>query len=143
MKSFAKRLARPFVTIFDKIAEPRVIRVSQALVYLSLVVGGIAAILFPPVGFIAAIGVAGCIAFGLFLLVGGLLAAAGVLAGKRFWWLERSGISGLTVGLVIRGILILALGISLTVAMIYVALLIEFLVYYLFIRKSPLIPAWR
>jgi len=137
------KLGRPFVFLFKQIAEPRVLRFAQSLVYIVLMIAGINTLLSPPPTWLLVINHSGVQSFGLFLVAGGLLGAIGALKGPKWWWAERAGIFSLGVALAIRGILIASLGASFAVGMIFLALVFEIVVYYLFIRKTPFIPAWR
>lgn len=137
------KLGRPFVFLFKQIAEPRVLRFAQSLVYLVLMVAGINTLMSPLPQWLLIINHSGVQAFGWFLCVGGLLGAIGAIKGPKWWWSERAGIASLAVALVIRAILIASLGASFAVGMIFLALVFEIIVYYLFVRKTPFIPAWR
>lgn len=136
-------IGRPFVFLFKQVAEPRVLRAAQSMVYLALLAAGINTMLSPPPEWLSAINHSGVQTFGWFLVVGGLLSLIGVLKGPKWWWAERAGICSLGFALFIRAILIATLGVSFAVGMIFLALVAEGTVYYLFVRKTPNVPAWR
>jgi hypothetical protein len=123
---------------FLLIAEPRVQRLVQFVVYLLLGCGGFLIIATPPSKFQNVLGFGLVLAFGIFVLVGAIFGAIGVLPGIR--WLERAGILALFVGLAIFMVLVIALH-GTPISFIFGAVLaLMFVVRFLQIRKFALTP---
>lgn len=81
-----RRLA---ITVFLKIAEPRVARLLQFGIYASLAWAGHIVLLDPPASFVSELG--GLVdVFAWFLTAGGAAGAVAVLPGT--WWLERMAV---------------------------------------------------
>lgn len=123
---------------FMLIAEPRVQRVIQFVVYLLLGTGGWLVITQPPVKFQDILGHVLVGVFGAFVLAGAIMGALAVLPGIR--WLERAGIVALFVGLFMFMVLNVALGGS-TVGFVFVLVLaLMFVIRFMQIRKFALTP---
>lgn len=91
--------------LFSKIAEPRVFRVFQFIIYVLLILAGSSVLLNDPKTLRFVVGPILLGMFGIFITLGGLLGAIAVLPG--IWWLERVAI------------LILVPGIAMFIVMIY------------------------
>jgi len=108
-------LSRAFLLI----AEPRVERVFQFLIYAAMGYGGAWILAAPPETFADALPDMGLIGFGLFAMLGSVFGMVAVLPG--IWWLERVGISSLGFGLSIYWLLGMALGSSVFVAVLTIS----------------------
>lgn len=100
----------PLTRLFYLIAEPRVVRIFQLLIYLGYVWAGSLIWLAPSESLRTILGMVLLTVFGAFMVLGGLLGAFAVLPG--IWWLERAGIVGIVTALLIYLVVILTLGVS-------------------------------
>lgn len=123
---------------FMLIAEPRVIRLLQFGVYLSMAGAGTFILLAPPLSFQSVIGSALVIILGSFVLLGSLLGLVAVLPG--IWWLERVGIISLMTGLSIYCIVAINLGASLVGTLVTLAFGFTFVQRWMEIRRFQLAP---
>jgi hypothetical protein len=126
---------------FMLIAEPRVIRLLQFAVYVSMAGAGSFVLLAPPTSFQGVLGQALVVMFGSFVLVGSLLGMFAVLPG--IWWLERVGLLALTTGLMIYCVLAIALGSSLVGTLVTLAFSFTFAQRWMEIRRFQLAPKRR
>lgn len=115
----ATKPARMLTRAFLLIAEPRVERVFQFLIYAFMGYGGAWILAAPPETFEDALPDMGLLGFGLFGVLGSLFGMVAVLPG--IWWLERVGIFSLSFGLLIYWLLGLALGSSVFVAVLTIS----------------------
>lgn len=138
MKALLSRIGTYAVRSFLLITEPRVQRLLYLAVYVGLVIGGYLLVTIPPEKFQDILGFWLVLAFGLFVMVGGVLCAIAVLPGIN--WLERAGILSLIVGLFIFMVLVIALRAS-TISFVFGAVLaLLFTIRYLEIRSTALAP---
>lgn len=100
----------PLTRLFYLIAEPRVVRLFQMLIYLGFIWAGLIIWLTPSESLQRILGGMLVGVFGGFMVIGGALGAVAVLPG--IWWLERAGIVGIVTGLLIYMVFILTLGIT-------------------------------
>lgn len=136
-----KRIIQYPKKAFLKIAEPRFIRVTQFVIYLSILYAGINILLQPPGSFESVVFLWQVYMFGSFLAVGALLGAIAVLPG--IWWLERSGIIALWCGLGMYFVLGQALGSSSVGVGITIAMIVTFIQRWREIRGAQLAPKER
>ncbi|PPF56098.1 hypothetical protein C5B94_04030 [Clavibacter michiganensis] len=135
------RVVRGFAALFNLIAEPRVTRVIQFVIYVLMTVAGARVLLAPPLSFEGVLGTFFVYVFGGFVLVGGLLGGVAVLPG--IWWLERSGLIALFTGLVIYAIVTISLGSSIVGTVVCLAFALTFVQRWRDIRGSALAPKGR
>ena len=119
-----------------RIAEPRVIRLMQFSVYISIGFAGIGVLTHPPQKFETAIGVVLVYVFGTFVTAGAVLGVVAVLPG--IWWLERVAILALSTGLSMYVVTAMALNSTPVVYAISIALIITFLQRWLEIKGAQL-----
>jgi len=144
--SFASRLELwdaktriPFIHgMFMRIAEPRVIRLLHFLVYLCMLVTGVAIVFQPPHHLQSVLGLTLLYVFAGFVVIGALFSAVAVLPG--IWWLERVGIIMLTTSMSMYVVVILALGTSVVAVAVALALTITFAQRWVEIRGAQLAP---
>ena len=123
---------------FLLIAEPRVIRALQFLIYGVLGVTGACIFTAPPANFVHAMTGPLVAMFSLFVVVGSAFGLVAVLPG--IWWLERAGILALGTGLLIYGALGVALGSSIFVAGLTAASAVTLVQRWTQIRGADLAP---
>jgi hypothetical protein len=123
---------------FMLIAEPRVIRLVQFVVYVCMIFAGVFVLTTPPTSFREVLGTGLVTLFGLFVGGGAVLGAIAVLPG--IWWLERAGILALVTGLAIYIIIAFNLGTSLVGTLVCVAFALTFVQRWMEIRKYQLAP---
>lgn len=96
-----KRLVIPifkaFFTVYMKIAEPRVVRLIQFVIYAFLLIAGSGVLFSPPKSFQGVLGITLVMSIGGFVALGSFLGLISVLQG--IWWLERSGVIALWTGI--------------------------------------------
>ncbi len=136
-----RAVARLAVFLFLKIAEPRVVRMIQFGVYVSLATAGWYVLTHPPVSFLFILGPQLVAVFGGFLILGGVAGAIAVLPG--LWWLERMGVVALWTGLSIFAVIVVALGISYVGFLISIALAGSLAIRWMEIRRYDLAPRAR
>jgi len=114
------RKVDPFTRLYLLIREPRVIRILQALVYVSMLVGGISVVVNPSPTLIDVL-TWRLQAFGLLLVGGGLLGALAVLPG--WWWLERLGLIFLGTAIAVYTVVVItgtsAFGPAISIALLF------------------------
>lgn len=125
-------------SLFMRIAEPRVIRILQFVIYIVMGLFGISALTQPPSRFEAILNVYLVYSFGGFITLGALLGAVAVLPG--IWWLERAGLISLTTGMAMYAVVATALGYSVVGVLIAVVLGLTFAQRWLEIRSFQLAP---
>jgi hypothetical protein len=96
------------MTLFMKIAEPRFIRIVQFCIYVGMLIAGIFILMNPPTSFQGVIALNQVYVLGSFIAIGSIFGMIAVLPG--IWWLERTGLLSLGLGLVIYLIIIIAMG---------------------------------
>lgn len=133
-----RRLNTLFQKYFQKIAEPRVIRLIQFFIYIGMIIAGSNVLAHPPRRFEDVIGLALAYVFGGFIALGGIFGALAVLPG--IWWLERVGIISLCTGLGIYAIAIIALRASPMGVLVSVLFALTFVQRWVEIRGSQLAP---
>lgn len=138
MTALLRVLARPFVFVFLKIAEPRVIRLIQFGIYVALSVAGGYIVSTPPTAFQNVLGITLVYIFGSFLLLGGVLGAVAVLPGV--WWLERMGVVAVWTGLGMFIVIVFAVGASAVALATAFALAGSMLIRWFEIRRYELAP---
>lgn len=136
-----KRLFPVARSAFLKIAEPRFIRVTQFAIYICILYSAINVLNQPPGTFERIIYPWQVYMFGGFLGVGALLGAAAVLPG--IWWLERTGIIALSIGLCMYFVISSALGASPVGIGLVLAFLITFVQRWREIKGAQLAPKER
>lgn len=94
------------LTLWRRIAEPRVQRVAFLSVYLLHIVAGLALIVVQPVAARYAFGTIVTYTWGAFFILGGLIGALGVLPGWNF--IERVGLLSLMFGVGLSSLFIAA-----------------------------------
>lgn len=124
--------------LFMRIAEPRVIRLMHFLVYLCMLITGIAICFSPPHHLQTVVGLALLYVFAGFVTIGSALCAFAVLPG--IWWLERVGIIMLTTSMAMYVVIILTLGTSVVAVAVALALTITFAQRWTEIRGAQLAP---
>ena len=124
--------------LFMKIAEPRVLRLLYLGIYLSMVCAGWGLMAYPPSQFKDIIGWWLVEVFGLFLLMGGLLAGFAVLPG--LWWVERVGLIFLITGMAVYVVLIINLHASPIGVSVAIAFILSFIIRWIGIRRYQLAP---
>ena len=135
------RVIRALAALFNLIAEPRVTRVIQFVIYVLMIVAGARILIAPPLTFEGVLGTFFVYVFASFVLIGGLLAGVAVLPG--IWWLERSGLIALGTGLLIYAIVTVALGSSIVGTAVCTAFALTFANRWRDIRGSALAPKGR
>lgn len=110
-----KRLIKPlvdsFYDVYMMIAEPRVRRIIHFFIYACLAIAGTSVFYNPPrqlAGFLA--GYFWIWMFGIFIVVGAVLALIAVLPG--IWWLERAALISIITGVGLYTITLLFFGAS-------------------------------
>jgi hypothetical protein len=123
---------------FMLIAEPRVIRSVQFVIYVCMAFAGAFVLTTPPTSFRGVLGQGLVTIFGLFVGGGALLGSIAVLPG--IWWLERAGIIALSTGLAMYCIIAFTLGTSLVGTLVCIAFGLTFVQRWMEIRKFQLAP---
>lgn len=136
-----RAVARVSVFLFLKIAEPRVVRIVQFVVYVSLTAAGWYVLTHPPQSFLFVIGPGLVFVFGGFLTFGGVVGCIAVLPG--IWWLERMGVVALWTGLSIFAVIVFSLGISYVGFFVAIALGGSLVIRWTEIRRYELAPRAR
>jgi hypothetical protein len=131
------RVIRALAALFNLIAEPRVTRVIEFIIYALMTVAGARILVDPPPSFEGALG-SFVYVFGGLVLTGGVLGGAAVLPG--IYWLERSGIVALFFGLIFYAIVTLVLGSSIVGTAVTIAFALKFVQRWRDIRGSALAP---
>lgn len=104
------RVKRGFWWLFLKIEEPRLIRVLQFVLYVTMATIGGLYLQHPPESYEGVLGLTLAYIFGGLILLGGVLGAFAVLPG--IWWLERLAVISLCTGLSIFFVVALSLAAS-------------------------------
>jgi len=123
---------------YMKIAEPRVVRIIQFLIYIGLLAVGIMVLLSVPRSLESAVGHGFVVGFAIFLIIGALCSGVAVLPG--IWWLERSGLSLLSCGLLMYLTMIIWLNSSPVGIAICLILMLTFVQRWLEIKGAQLAP---
>jgi hypothetical protein len=138
LRRFAHHPVRIAAQGFLLIAEPRVLRTIQFLIYMCMIASGGTVLADRPASFEDVLGGGLVVMLGGFIALGGLLGAFAILPG--IWWLEKAALASLMSGLVLYAIIVVVLGISATGFWIGVAFALSFLQRYREIRPLPLAP---
>jgi len=124
---------------YMKIAEPRVVRLIQFVIYVGLFLVGIMILHTVPQSLAEAAGAqAFVVGFGLMLIIGALCGAVAVLPG--IWWLERSGLVLLAFGLLIYLVMVIKLNSSPMGIVVCIILILTFVQRWLEIKGAQLAP---
>jgi predicted membrane channel-forming protein YqfA (hemolysin III family) len=124
---------------FLLIEEPRSQRILYMVFYLVIAWSGISALTNSPQKFVDATGINTVYTIALFLIVGGILGALAIVPGT--WYLERVALISIGFGLAARGVLIVALSVSSTGALIFASEVILLIIRFLQVRKADLAPS--
>lgn len=134
-------IGRLAVFLFMKIAEPRIVRIVQFVVYVALTAAGWYVLTHPPQSFLFVLGPQLVAVFGSFLTFGGAVGCIAVLPG--IWWLERMGVVALWTGLSIFAVIVFSLGISYVGFFVAIALGGSLIIRWTEIRRYELAPRAR
>ena len=133
------RIIAPLVSIFMLIAEPRVQRLLQFGVYLSLFIAGTAFLAGgPPEAFKAILGGSLSYIFSTFIAMGSLFGLIAVLPG--IWWLERVAVLLLFTGMLKYIVVSIAWGLPGASILLILAFSCTFVQRWLEIRRYQLAP---
>lgn len=138
MRNLLSKPLRVAKETFLLVAEPRITRIIQFVIYVTMLCAGIGILVSSPRGFESVIGAALVIALGVFAGFGGLLGAIGVLPG--IWWLERAGIFSIVTALSLYSIVAIGLGSSFIGWVIGVGFALTFVQRWREIRGDDLAP---
>lgn len=127
-----------FYSAYMKIAEPRVVRLIQFLIYVGFLVVGILVLTHVPKSLESAVGYGFVIVFALFLMIGALCSGVAVLPG--IWWLERSGLVLLGFGLLMYLVMLVWLNASPVGIACCAILILSFIQRWLEIKGAQLAP---
>jgi len=125
-------------SLFNRIAEPRIIRLMQFGVYFAMIFAGIGIIVNPPRAFESILGSFLVYTVGIFISSGAFIGFMAVLPG--IWWLERAGILALTTGLTMYAVVVIALGSSILGIAVAVAFILTFFQRWTEIKGAQLAP---
>jgi hypothetical protein len=128
----------PLQWVYEKIAEPRVVRLLYFGMFICMLVAGVVLLSMPPERYQDVVGLTLVYVLGTFLTAGGLLSAVAVLPGV--WWLERVGIILLATGMAIYIVIVLTLAGSIIGVTVPLAFILAFGVRWIDIRKYQLAP---
>jgi hypothetical protein len=131
-------VGRALLWLFMKVEEPRVLRVAQFSLYLTLTFLGGVFLSDPPRSYEGVLGVVLAWVFGVSITAGGLFGALAVLPG--WWWLERLGIISLWTGLGMYIVVAASLQASSVGLGVAVALAIAMLIRWLTVREYQVAP---
>lgn len=121
-----------------RIAEPRVVRLMQFGVYLSMFYTGCHLIITPPTTFKDVVGLTLVYVWSGFVALGAGLSMVAVLPG--IWWLERAGIIALTTGLAMYIVILSTVTLSPVGISVSIALVITFIQRWREIKGAQLAP---
>jgi hypothetical protein len=122
-----------------KIAEPRVVRLIQFVIYAGLFTVGIMILQKVPASLADAAGAqAFVVGFAFMLIIGALSSGVAVLPG--IWWLERAGLVLLGFGLLIYLVMIIKLNSSPMGVVVCIILILSFVQRWLEIKGAQLAP---
>ena len=124
--------------LYMKIAEPRVYRLLQLIIYILLFVAGLGLTIWSPVSLISVIGHWYLYAMAWTLIVGSLFSSVAILPG--IWWLERVGLILMATGMAIYMVTIASLGTSVLGFCITAAFILRFIQRWFEIRTWMLEP---
>ena len=133
-----RRVHNGLLRMFFMVAEPRVERILQFVIYVFQAMLGIFLIVNPPATFENVLGDFGVAAFAWSLGCGGVAAGFAVLPG--IWWLERLGILCLWTGMGMFCVIVVALGVSPTGFMISACFSASLAIRWIGIRRYQLAP---
>lgn len=124
---------------YMKIAEPRVVRLIQFVIYVGLFIVGLMILGKVPQSLADAAGAqAFVVAFALMLIVGALSSGVAVLPG--IWWLERAGLVLLGFGLLVYMVMVVKLNSSPMGVVVCMILILSFVQRWLEIKGAQLAP---
>jgi len=124
--------------LYNKIAEPRVVRLLHFGIYITLLIAGVGVLVHTPRSFEGVLGVLLVYIFGGFVAIGALLAAFSVLPG--IWWLERAGISLLWSGLGLYFLITIGIGASVVTSAIPIGFILTLVLRWREIKRFQLAP---
>lgn len=128
----------PVHWVYQRIAEPKVVRLLYFGMFICMVVAGIVLLSMPPEQYQDVVGLTLVYVLGTFLLSGGLFSAVAVLPG--IWWLERVGIILLSTAMAIYVVIVLTLHGSVIGVAVPIAFILAFAVRWIDIRQYQLAP---
>ncbi len=135
----SQRIKAGVYATYMKIAEPRVVRLIQFVIYVGLFVVGIMILHSVPQSLANAAGAqAFVVGFALMLIIGALSSGVAVLPG--IWWLERAGLVLLGFGLLIYLVLIITMKSSPVGVVVCLILILSFTQRWLEIKGAQLAP---
>ena len=138
MIAIANQFHSATVFLFQKIAEPRVIRIVHFAIYTGMFMAGFGTITEIPPRLENASGLASVYMIGIFLMVGAFTAGIAVLPGV--WWLERAGLFALIAGVLMYIVVLLSTDASLVSFAVSVTFILRFSLRWVEIRKFQLAP---
>lgn len=121
-----------------RIPEPRIIRLMQFGVYVSMCITGFGLLFRPPASFESIVGLPLVYVFAGFITLGAVLGAVAVLPG--IWWLERTAIIALCTGLAMYIVMLIPVAISPVGTFVSLALILTFLQRWSEIKGAQLAP---
>lgn len=127
--------------LYMKIAEPRVTRLLQLGIYISLFAAGVGILWEPPANFKDILGLSLVVMFGGFVALGGLLGSIAVLPG--IWWLERVALLALSTGMCMYIVILIGLKPSPVGFAMAAAFILTFIIRWRDIRGFQLAPRER
>ena len=125
-------------SLFMQIPEPRIIRIMQFGVYVSMSVSGFGMLNRPPNSFESVVGLPLVYVFASFITLGAVLGAVAVLPG--IWWLERTAIIALCTGLAMYIVILIPVALSPVGTFVSIALILTFLQRWSEIKGAQLAP---
>lgn len=133
-----RKIAQGAVSLFLKIAEPRVMRLLLFGFYTCLGLYGLGILTNPPKGFEGVLGEALVITFSIFMLGGGAMGLVAILPG--IWFIERVGLICLTTAMLIYIVVVAALHLSPVNYCIPSAFIFAFALRWMWIRWAQFAP---
>lgn len=136
---FISAIVKALISVYMKIAEPRVKRLIYFVIYILLgTIGGISA--FRPNDRLSAFagGQSLIYFYGILIVAGALVCLLSVLPG--IWIFERAGLVGLGTGIVLYVATLILFGASLTVSLFPIIIILVFLLRWLDIKDYMLAP---
>lgn len=124
--------------LYLQIAEPRIYRVLQFIIYLGLFAAGTSVLISNPPILVRIVGVVLLDVFAIFIVMGGLLGAVAVLPG--IWWLERVAILLICPALAMYVVMIITVPASPASVIFSIALTLMFMQRWLLIKDHQLSP---
>lgn len=123
---------------FNRIAEPRVLRIVQFVIYGLLLAAGVSVLATTPWMIREILGDELALFVGAFITLGAALGFIAVLPGV--WWLERVGILSLGTGIAMYSVVVVSLGAPFIALLVSFALVLSLVQRWMEIRKYQLAP---